>query len=130
MSLSSSPKWKEFQSIRALVPYLALKLFTRSEFESKIRSQPTYRIAAKPLSEVMRVSMLTNLLSKLGSTVLIHRLINSFHANLVPLYSMRLTLRSMSVREWVSLREKNKYDSAILVMKSRDEAFVHILMAK
>ena len=74
--------------------------------------------------------MLTNLLSKLGSTVLIHRLINSFHANLVPLYSMRLTLRSMSVREWVSLREKNKYDSAILVMKSRDEAFVHILMAK
>ena len=74
--------------------------------------------------------MLANLLNKLSHVVSIHQLINSFSASLLQLYLTRPTPRSMSVRDWASLREKEQYDKVMLVMRSHDEALVRRLMPK
>ena len=76
------------------------------------------------------MSMLTNLLGKFSSAVSIHRLTNSFYTSLLQFYSMRPTPRSLRVKEWASLREKNDYDRVILAMKSRDESFTLRLTPK
>ncbi len=76
------------------------------------------------------MSMLTNLLGKFSSAVSIHRLANSFYTSLLKFYSMRPTPRSLRVKEWASLREKNDYDRVMLVTRSRDESFTLRLTPK